>query len=53
MEIDIEVFINAVCARPALWDKTDDCYKVRDETGKSWREVCEILNAEFKSLSIL
>jgi len=39
-ELDIELLISVVNARPVLWDKTDDIYKDRIETKKAWREVC-------------
>jgi len=34
-ELDIELLISVVNARPVLWDKTDDIYKDRIETKKA------------------
>jgi len=39
-ELDIDLLISLVEARPVLWDKTDDIYRDRNETKKAWREVC-------------
>ena len=49
-ELDIELLISLVDARPVLWDKTDDVYKDRIETKKAWNEVCICLKEEFEAL---
>jgi hypothetical protein len=40
-QIDIELLISLIEARPVLWDKASDIYKDRDGTRKAWKEVCE------------
>jgi hypothetical protein len=49
-EFDIDLLIFLVAARPVLWDKTDDIYKDRNETKKSWREVYICLKEDFEIL---
>lgn len=39
-DIDAELLITLVHARPVLWDKYLDTYKDRNATKNSWREVC-------------
>ncbi|XP_068082562.1 uncharacterized protein [Anabrus simplex] len=51
VEIDIELLISLVEARPVLWDKSSDIYKDRDGTRKGWKEVCEGLKEDFGELS--
>ena len=50
-DFDIELSISLVEARPVLWDKTDDIYKGRKETNKTWKEVCICLQEEFEALA--
>ena len=47
-DIDIDVLITLVEARPVLWDKTQEIYKDRNATRKAWQEVCMELKGEFK-----
>jgi hypothetical protein len=49
-ELDIDLLISLLEARPVLWDKTGDIYKDRNETQKAWREVCICLQDDFKAL---
>jgi hypothetical protein len=53
-EFDIEMLIriSLVEARPALWDKTDDIYRDRNETKKEWREVFIYLQDDFEALDV-
>jgi hypothetical protein len=46
---DIELSIHLVEARPVLWDKMSDIYKDRNETKKSWTEVCVCLQEGFEA----
>lgn len=41
-EIDVELFIDEVKKRPALWDSTSDLYKNRQLKRDGWKEICEI-----------
>jgi len=50
-EFDTDLLISLVEARPVLWDKTDDIYKGRKETNKTWKEVCICLQEEFEALA--
>ena len=47
---DIDLSIYLVEARPVVWDKTDDIYKDRNETKKTWSEVCICLQGDFEAL---
>jgi len=49
-EFDIELLISLVEARPLLWGKTDDIYKDRNETKKTWRKVCTCRQEVFEAL---
>jgi hypothetical protein len=40
-QIEIELLISLIEARPILWNKARDIYKDRDGTRKVWKEVCE------------
>lgn len=51
-EFDVELLITAVCNRPALWDKSLDIYKDRNEVAKSWMEVCRVIKEDFEALTI-
>jgi hypothetical protein len=50
-EIDIELLISFVEARPVSWDKSSDIYKDRDSTRKALKEVCVGLKEDFEELS--
>lgn len=50
VEIDVDVLISLVEARPTLWDKTIASYKNRNETKEAWKEVCIGLNSSFEEL---
>ncbi|KAI4464765.1 madf domain transcription factor [Holotrichia oblita] len=50
INIDSELLITLVEARPVLWDKTLDNYKDRNLTRNTWNEVCIELNSEFEEL---
>ncbi|CAH1986954.1 unnamed protein product [Acanthoscelides obtectus] len=39
-ELDTELLIALIEARPVLWDKTSPIYKNRHETKEAWKEVC-------------
>ena len=49
-DINTDMLISLVEARPALWDKT--LYLYEDKTSKelAWREICTILNEDFPEL---
>jgi hypothetical protein len=49
-ELDIELLMTLVEARPVLWDKTEDIYKDRNEMKKAWTEVCICLQEDFEAL---
>lgn len=49
-DVDIELLISLVEARPTLWDKTQDIYKDRNETKKAWTEVCVGLKEDCEAL---
>jgi hypothetical protein len=50
-EVDIEILISLVESKPALWDKTAEIYKDRNETKKAWVEVCSALTDGFEEWS--
>lgn len=47
VDVDSELLITLVQARPVLWDKTLDIYKDRNATRNAWREVCLELKPDF------
>jgi len=49
-EFDTDLLISLLEARPLLWDKTDHIYKDRNETKKTWREVCICLQEDSEAL---
>lgn len=49
-EIDNDVLISLVMARPVLWDKTLDIFKDRGATRNAWREVFLDLNPGFEEM---
>ncbi|CAH2008362.1 unnamed protein product [Acanthoscelides obtectus] len=46
-ELDTELLIALIVARPILWDKTSPIYKNRNETKEAWKEVCIEMNSDF------
>lgn len=44
IDVDIEVMITLVQARPELWDKSSNLYKDRVAKRNGWDEVCAALN---------
>ena len=48
--IDADVLISLIEARPVLWDKTLDVFKDRIATRNAWREVCLELKPDFEEL---
>ena len=44
---DVVTLIELVESRPCLWDKTADCFKVKIEKQKAWREVYVFLEEKF------
>lgn len=50
MEIDTELLISLVEAKPVLWDKSLKLYKNRNGTRKAWEEVCVGLKSDFNEL---
>ncbi|CAH1955007.1 unnamed protein product [Acanthoscelides obtectus] len=50
MNIDNDILIALVEARPVLWDKTLDIFKGRCATRKAWSQVCCELNEDFKEM---
>ncbi|CAH1953516.1 unnamed protein product [Acanthoscelides obtectus] len=46
-ELDTELLIALIEARPVLWDKTSPIYKNRNETKEAWKEVCIEMNSDF------
>jgi hypothetical protein len=49
-DINTDMLISLVEARPALWDKTLDIYKDKISKESAWREICTILNEDFPAL---
>jgi hypothetical protein len=49
-DINTDIFISLVKARPALWDKILDIYKDKTSKELAWREICTILNENFLAL---
>jgi len=49
-DINTDMLISLVEARPALWDKTLDLYKDKTSKESAWREICTILNEDFPEL---
>ncbi|CAH2002782.1 unnamed protein product [Acanthoscelides obtectus] len=48
--IDNNILIALVQARPVLWDKTLDIFKGRCATREAWSQVCCELNEDFKEM---
>lgn len=51
MELDAEILISLIEAKPVLWDKTLDIYKDRIATKNAWGDVCLALKPDFESIS--
>lgn len=51
MNIDTELLITLVEAKPVLWDKTLAIYKDKIVTKNAWRDVCITLQPTFDDLS--
>jgi hypothetical protein len=49
-EINTELLITLVEERPAIRDKTLDCYKDKKLKESAWREICVILKENFEEL---
>lgn len=49
-DLDNDILISLVEARPVLWDKTLDIFKDRNLTRDAWREVCCALKHDFEDL---
>ncbi|XP_054270360.1 uncharacterized protein LOC128991474 [Macrosteles quadrilineatus] len=49
-EINVELLISLVEARPVLWDKTTEEYKNRMKSKRAWIEVFKQLNEEFEEM---
>ena len=49
-ELDVDLLISLVEARPVLWDKTDGICKDTNETKKAWTKVCICLQEDFEAL---
>jgi hypothetical protein len=49
-ELDVDLLIFLVEARPVLWDKTHDIYNDRNATKKALREICICLQEGFEAL---
>ncbi|CAH1969927.1 unnamed protein product [Acanthoscelides obtectus] len=50
MNIDNDLLIALVEARPVLWDKTLDIFKGRNDTREAWSQVCYELNEDVKDM---
>ncbi|CAH1953910.1 unnamed protein product [Acanthoscelides obtectus] len=50
MNIDNDIFIALVEARPVLWDNTLDIFKGINATREAWSQVCYELNEDFKEM---
>ncbi|XP_014261981.1 uncharacterized protein LOC106674054 [Cimex lectularius] len=50
LEIDNDILISLVEARPVLWDKTLNSFKDRNLTQDAWREVCCALRNDFEDM---
>ena len=49
-DINTEMLLSLVEARPALWDKTLDIYKDKTLKESAWREILTIFNEDFPAL---
>lgn len=49
-DIDTELLISLVEARPVLWDKSLELHKDRNGTRNAWEEVCIELKSDFNEL---
>lgn len=49
-DIDTELLISLVEAKPVLWDKSLESYKNRNGTIKAWEEVFIGLKSDFNEL---
>lgn len=47
----VEVLIKGVRERPALWDKTLEIYKDREERKQAWEQIFRILEVHFDELT--
>lgn len=43
-DINTDMIISLVEAKPALWGKTLDIYKDKTSKESAWREICTVLN---------
>nr|CAI5865143.1 unnamed protein product [Callosobruchus analis] len=49
-DIDNDILISLVEARPVLWDKTMDGFKDRNAARDAWRELCYPLKEGFEEM---
>jgi len=49
-KIDTELLISLIEERPVIWDKTLDSYKNKNLKESAWKEICIILNRDFKEM---
>ncbi|CAH1964186.1 unnamed protein product [Acanthoscelides obtectus] len=49
-DVDIDILISLVEARPVIWDKTRDVYKDRNDTRNAWKEIFLELRPDFEEL---
>jgi hemerythrin-like domain-containing protein len=49
--LNVELFINAIENRPALWDSRLADYASRQMTQECWNEVCREMREDFEALS--
>ena len=52
-EFDIDLLISVLEGRPVLWDRTGGICKDRNETEKTWREVCIVFKKTSKLQEML
>lgn len=47
-DIDTEVLISEVQARPVLWNPENEDYKNRDIRNKAWEDICKTIIPRFE-----
>lgn len=46
--LDVELLIDCVKSRSALWNPSDENYKNRNKKKEGWSEVCQIFHPDFE-----
>ncbi|XP_071051352.1 uncharacterized protein [Onthophagus taurus] len=50
MDVDTDLLITLIEARPVLWDKSEENYKNKNGTANAWEEVFNALNADYQKM---